>query len=69
MNNKIVYTPEEFALAVIAAISRGQYGVKVKKDGSILLDVGGYMQEDGSIGKHSDEKFSPENFQEYMVDQ
>lgn len=61
------YSPEEFALEVIRAISEGHYGVKVRDDGSVLLDVCGFMQADKSIGEKRDPNFSPDNCKEYLI--
>jgi len=62
------YTREEFALEIINKLSKGHYGVKLLKDGTVLLDVGGYMQSNGEIGKYADPNFDESKFIDYLIE-
>ena len=60
-------TQLEFNLKVIEKVAQGHYGVKVREDGSVYLDVLGYMQADGSIGEDKDPNFNIEDKKEYKL--
>jgi len=66
-DNREIYTKEDFALEVIARVAKGQYGVKIREDGSVLLDVIGYMQSDGEIGAKPDPHLSLEMISEHLL--
>jgi hypothetical protein len=66
--NSNSYSGVEFKLEVIRRVSCGEFGVKVKPDGKVLLDVHGYMQPDGSIGPDPNPKFNLELHPEFKVD-